>query len=161
MWKESHFPFKENDYLFKSFSAPPELHVKGTLSETSLLSPPPPFDKQTVGTSTQRSKTGSLSQKLEHATSQAKAERLEKRLYGSEPCILEATAASRQSQSQTPISFRYRSADLSQKRIDKCSRIRARSSEKGGHRSYPKLTHPMPVVKRSSPVKLAVVHPGD
>ncbi|VDL14803.1 unnamed protein product [Hymenolepis diminuta] len=140
--------------------APPELHVKGTLSETSLLSPPPPFDKQTVGLSTQRSKTGSLSQKLELATSQAKAERLEKRLYGSEPCILEATAAGRQRQSQTPINFRYRSADLSQKRVDKCSRIHARSSEKGGHRSFPKLTHPMPVVKKSSPVKLAVVHPG-
>lgn len=139
--------------------APPELHVKGTLSETSLLSPPPPFDKQPTEVLTLRSKTGSLSQKLELATTQAKAEHLEKRLYGSEPCILEATAVSQQRQAQTPTSFRYRSADLPPKSIGRCSRMRTCSYEKGGHRSLPKSTHPLTMVKKSPPVKLTVVHP--
>ncbi|VDO07617.1 unnamed protein product [Rodentolepis nana] len=139
--------------------AAPELHVKGTLSETSLLSPPPPFDKQPTEALTLRSKTGSLSQKLELATAQAKTEHLEKRLYGSEPCILEATAASQQIQAQTPISLRYRSNDLPPKSIEKCSRMRTCSYEKGGHRSLPKSTYPLPMVKKSPPVKLSVVHP--
>nr|CDS27531.1 conserved hypothetical protein [Hymenolepis microstoma] len=139
--------------------APPELHVKGTLSETSLLSPPPPFDKQPTEALTLRSKTGSLSQKLELATTQAKAEHLVKRLYGSEPCILEATAASHQRQAQTPTSLRYRSTDLPPKSTDKCSRMRACSYEKGGHQSLPKSTYPMTMIKKSPPVKLSVVHP--
>lgn len=137
--------------------------MKGTLSESSLLSPPPPFDKPPMGTQALRTKTASLSQKLEMASSRAKAARLDKRLYGSEPCLLEAQAkaASCQRQSQTPIGFRYRSADLSYKGIDKCSRIRARSSEKGAHKSLPKLSYPVPVVKRLTPVKLAVVNSGN
>lgn len=130
------------------------------MNEASVLSPPPPFDKPPVQPSTWRTKTGSLSKKLELATTQAKAERLEKRRYGSEPCILEAAAAGHHRQSQTPVGGRYRSADLSVKNLDKCSRIRARSFGQGGNRSLPRTLYPMPIVKKSPPAKLAVVHPG-
>ncbi|KAM7535066.1 hypothetical protein Aperf_G00000096827 [Anoplocephala perfoliata] len=142
-----------------SLNEGPELRTKGTMSESSLLSPPPPFDKPPIQPSMWHTKTSSLSKKLELASTQAKVERLEKRRYGSEPCILEATGAGHHGQSQASVGGRYRSADLSVKDLDKCSRIRARSFGQGGTRSLPRTQYPLPVVKKSPPAKLAVVHP--
>lgn len=126
----------------------PGMHLNCTMSETSLLSPPPPFDKPPEPL---RQKTGSLSKKLETA------ERIEKH-YGSEPCILEAAACRRHQAHTWTRSGRYRSADLSLKGLDKCSRLRARSFGQGS-KSLPRTSYPLPVMKKSPPVKLAVVHP--
>lgn len=119
------------------------------MSETSLLSPPPPFDKPPASL---RRETDSLSKKLEAA------ERMEKQ-YGSEPCILDAVACRRHQAHPLTHSGRYRSADLSLKGLDKCSRLRARSFGQGS-KSLPRTSYPLPVMKKSPPVKLAVVHPG-
>ncbi|CDI98563.1 conserved hypothetical protein [Echinococcus multilocularis] len=125
-----------------------EMHLNCTMSETSLLSPPPPFDKPPEPL---RQKTGSLSKKP------GIVERIEKH-YGSEPCILEAAACRRHQAHTLTRSGRYRSADLSLKGLDKCSRLRARSFGQGS-KSLPRTSYPLPVMKKSSPVKLAAVHP--
>ncbi|VDK34124.1 unnamed protein product [Taenia asiatica] len=125
----------------------PKINLQCAMSETSLLSPPPPFDKPPTPL---RQKTGSLSKKLEAA------ERMEKQ-YGSEPCILDAVACRRHQAHALTHSGRYRSADLSLKGLDKCSRLRARSFGQC-FKSLPRTSYPLPV-KKSPPVKLAVVHP--
>lgn len=147
--------------IFKK-TGEPEKKVKCANSETSLLSPPSPFDRPSALAS---QKTFSPSKKLD---AEVMTEWLEKR-YGSEPCILEPSAMSlqgsesKQKHHRTPsLSYegRYRSADLSLKGLDKCSRIRARSLGQI-NKPLPRTAYPMPIeMKKSPPIKLAVVHPG-
>ena len=132
------------------------------MSETSVLSPPSPFDKSSTLV---QQKRPSLSKKSEAGVM---TERLEKR-YGSEPCILETTAVvpqgrqSQQMRHRTPSlshGGRYRSADLSLKDLDKCSRMRARSFGQIS-KTLPRTAYPLPVMARKSPpIKLAVIQPG-
>ncbi len=132
-----------------SFSGTPEPMSKGSVSEASLLSPPPEFGKQTPTQMSEASTT---------ATAKKPAQVLKKE-YDSEPCVLDAVAKHQQAHAG-----RYRSVDLSMKGLDKCCRLRARSFGHGSkswpHTAYPMLVKKSPGARKSPPIKLTIVRPS-
>lgn len=122
-------------------------------SEGSLLSPPPEFSASSAtGTVTPRTMAN------------LEGRRLLKKEYDSEPCVLEVVGKEEIKDQHHQHMPHYRSADLSLKGLDKCSRLRARSFGQGSkprpRTNYPLLAEKSPPSKKPYPMKLSVIRPG-